>query len=502
MAAVVMLDVSGSMNGGPLNAIRAGLVKFASQVGMQDKAAIATVADEIRWDSNWNATPDQVRAALIGLKTRGSLTRLWDALLEAEDRYPETPIARRLVVISDGHDEGSQHTLDEVIAAAAKQHVVIDSIGMTRSDPKYLANLEKLSTATGGLHRAAQSLTMLEKLVGDGIERYRSMPVVTFRAEGVKPDGKAHPFVVTWKSAAAELQAQIETLVPEDPATSVPTPKVETKSDSQPVAPASKAEGLREKFEQIPKMYLMIGGGVLAALVLGLILFIVLRKGKKTGGLPTPHPQQQAPYQQAPPYQQQPPAFQPGPFQQPPQQQPQGPNVFTTGAFGQAPPAYPPPQQPAPFSPQGGGSTYQPLIFDPPSQPLPQPEPMQQPIEPRAASQPRFYPPSKSNPSAWLVCVEGPSTGRSFAIDEAQFWIGASPNNHLQLGDDPTVSGNHACIAFENDTLGVYDHRSTNGLFLNEERLTEMRRVLQPGDKLRIGRSTFVLQPASGNRTA
>src|SRR3954451_1991533 len=41
MAAVVMLDVSGSMAGGPLNAVRAGLVKFASQVGMQDKAAIA-----------------------------------------------------------------------------------------------------------------------------------------------------------------------------------------------------------------------------------------------------------------------------------------------------------------------------------------------------------------------------------------------------------------------------------------------------------------------------
>jgi pSer/pThr/pTyr-binding forkhead associated (FHA) protein len=68
------------------------------------------------------------------------------------------------------------------------------------------------------------------------------------------------------------------------------------------------------------------------------------------------------------------------------------------------------------------------------------------------------------------------------------------------MADDPTVSGNHACIVYEQDALGIYDHKSTNGLFLNDERLTELRRVLQPGDKLRVGRSTFVVQPASGNR--
>jgi hypothetical protein len=136
---------------------------------------------------------------------------------------------------------------------------------------------------------------------------------------------------------------------------------------------------------------------------------------------------------------------------------------------------------------QGGGSTYQPLVFDPPPP---------QPAAPQPVA-PRFRAPTKSSPSAWLVGSEGPAAGRSFAIDEAQFWIGANPNNHLQLADDPTVSGNHACITYENDTLGVYDHRSTNGLFLNDERLTETRRVLQAGDKLRIGRSIFVVQPAS-----
>jgi pSer/pThr/pTyr-binding forkhead associated (FHA) protein len=121
------------------------------------------------------------------------------------------------------------------------------------------------------------------------------------------------------------------------------------------------------------------------------------------------------------------------------------------------------------------------------------------PPEPARAkfAEPPFHAPSKGNPSAWLVCIEGQSAGRAFPIEDAQYWIGASPNNHLQLGDDQTVSGNHACIAFEHDGLDIYDHKSTNGIYLNDQRLTDGKRVLQPGDRLRIGRSTFVLQPSS-----
>ena len=84
--------------------------------------------------------------------------------------------------------------------------------------------------------------------------------------------------------------------------------------------------------------------------------------------------------------------------------------------------------------------------------------------------------------------------GQSFAVDEAQVWIGAHSNNHVPLADDGNASGNHACIAYENDGLAIYDNRSTNGLFVNEERVTEGRRVLQAGDRVRVGRSVFVVR--------
>ncbi len=435
MSAVVMLDVSGSMMGGPLNAIRAGLVKFTSEATLGDLVAICTVAEETRWDANWNDTGDQLKAALVGLKARGTLTRLWDGLLEVIAKYPETPLARRLVVISDGHDEGSQHTLEQVIVAATQQHVVIDSIGMTRGDPKFLANLARLSSETGGLHRPALSLTMLEQLVGGGIKRYRTIPVVTFRAEGVPADGKMHPFAVTWTGAAAPLQSQVEALVPEDPkAVPVPTIAEPVKVETPPPPEVDKPQ----ESERVPKLWLYVGAGVLAALALGLIAFLTMRKPKQK-----PKPVFQQPLS--------------APTQVPPTQ----------------PVYYPDPPAPA-FMP---GSVYMPLAQEP------------------ARPSTWFAPPAKLKPSAWLVCIEGPAVGKSFAIDEPQFWIGASPNNQLVLEDDPTVSGNHACIAFENDSLRILDHRSTNGLFVNDQRLADNVQLLQPGDRLRVGRSIFVLRP-------
>jgi len=203
-----------------------------------------------------------------------------------------------------------------------------------------------------------------------------------------------------------------------------------------------------------------------------------------------------------PQYQQPPPSYPPPPFVEQP-----GSPLAVTGAFGQRPLPQPPAFAPPPAP--NAGSVYQPLMpeFAVPQPPLapplpPKPAPVFEPgPAPAAAAEPRIQaPPSKGNPSAWLVCIEGPGAGRSYPIDEVQYWIGANPNNHLQLDSDPTVSGNHACIAFEQDALGVYDHHSTNGLFLNGERVTDERRPLNPGDKLRIGRSIFVLHPASGNR--
>jgi len=423
MAVSIALDVSGSMKGRPLNAVRAGLIKFVNDAGPQDKVAVQTIADDGRWDADWDAPRDQFRNALDKLTTRGRLTRLWDALLDAIQHFPVMPLSHHLVVISDGHDEGSSHKEEEVINAARDRGLTVDAIGITRSNPVFLQGLDLLARQTGGQFREAKDSQTLEQLVGNGIQRLKATPVVSFRVDDLAGDGKDHHFDVAWSHDGS--QAHGETVA------SIPT---------MPVA-------LDKRW------YWAIGGaGVLLVTIAAFLLF------RKKPALPMPE------------------------------------------NLGQ--PASATPQ----VTPEVSGQAYAPVVD--PAGPLPprkvavlttaSPAPSRR---SKTEFMPRFPEPSGARPAAWLLGEEGPLAGHRFAVDRKEFWIGTLENNHLRIADDPTVSGNHACLVFDHDVLGIYDHKSTNGTRLNGQLVGEKRSLLRPGDRIKIGRTTFVLQPGANGET-
>lgn len=57
--------------------------------------------------------------------------------------------------------------------------------------------------------------------------------------------------------------------------------------------------------------------------------------------------------------------------------------------------------------------------------------------------------------------------------------------------DDPTVSRRHALLVQRGDGLHVLDDRSLNGVFVDDERVTD--RLLQNGDELVIGRHRLLV---------
>jgi diguanylate cyclase (GGDEF)-like protein len=63
--------------------------------------------------------------------------------------------------------------------------------------------------------------------------------------------------------------------------------------------------------------------------------------------------------------------------------------------------------------------------------------------------------------------------------------VGRSPDRDFALSD-PTVSRNHAGLSWDHDSFLVTDNGSTNGTFLNGERIRTAR--LSSGDTLRFGR--------------
>jgi hypothetical protein len=96
-----------------------------------------------------------------------------------------------------------------------------------------------------------------------------------------------------------------------------------------------------------------------------------------------------------------------------------------------------------------------------------------------------------------LCVVSGPHGGQTVSITAAEFWIGSQSNNHLCLGGDSRVSGNHACIKKQPDGFHLYDHASRNGTWVNGESIGSRIVLLRIGDGLKVGSSEIRLQASN-----
>ena len=85
---------------------------------------------------------------------------------------------------------------------------------------------------------------------------------------------------------------------------------------------------------------------------------------------------------------------------------------------------------------------------------------------------------------AKLVILNQGMTGRAFDLNVERTTVGRVEDNTLQI-PDPSVSSHHAEILLRGTDILVRDLNSTNGTFLNGEKISEI--VLQPGQVLRFG---------------
>ncbi len=98
--------------------------------------------------------------------------------------------------------------------------------------------------------------------------------------------------------------------------------------------------------------------------------------------------------------------------------------------------------------------------------------------------------PLGSTPTKLLV-TGGPLTGTLLPLGSAPLTIGRSPSSTLVL-EDPYASTNHAELVSRDGDWLLSDLGSTNGTFIDDERVAEPR-LLAPNVTVRIGQTTFEL---------
>ena len=85
---------------------------------------------------------------------------------------------------------------------------------------------------------------------------------------------------------------------------------------------------------------------------------------------------------------------------------------------------------------------------------------------------------------AKLVILNQGMTGRTFELNIERTTVGRVEDNTFQIADG-SVSSHHAEILLRGSDILIRDLNSTNGTFINNEKITET--VLKPGQTLRFG---------------
>lgn len=155
VTAGILVDNSGSMSPKRGDVITAALA-FARASNPQDQMFVVNFNDRVSFglpsDVPFTDQPDQLQRALSGIRAIGQ-TSLYDGIAAALDHLKLGNRDRKvLILISDGGDDASKHTLAQVLGMATQSTAIIYAIGIfdEQDGDQKPSVLRRLAKETGG----------------------------------------------------------------------------------------------------------------------------------------------------------------------------------------------------------------------------------------------------------------------------------------------------------------------------------------------------------------
>jgi len=153
---LVALDTSYTLTPAHLKAVQNSLSRYAAEFGSGERLALLGFNNTIHLTTGFTASQDTFTGDINRLRLGGRKTELYRSLLHGIELLGKNEGGRHLLVVSDGHDEGSGQTAEQVLRSATEKGVKISVIGLAglSSDAadRHLAVLKNLAEETGGVY--------------------------------------------------------------------------------------------------------------------------------------------------------------------------------------------------------------------------------------------------------------------------------------------------------------------------------------------------------------
>jgi Ca-activated chloride channel family protein len=181
----IVIDDSGSMRE-KRSAVNTAALTFVKTSNPQDQVFVVNFNDVYYLDTpgDFATNLEELRSALDKIDSRGG-TALYDAVYASLDHLKLGNRDKKvLLVITDGEDNASRYTLEELTRYAQKSNAVVYTIGLLGSEePGGLFKIKR-----GGARRAAKVLEKLAEITGGQAYFPKSLDEVEATCVGIARD--------------------------------------------------------------------------------------------------------------------------------------------------------------------------------------------------------------------------------------------------------------------------------------------------------------------------
>ncbi len=218
LTTMLVMDISGSMNsGGKLPAAKEAAQAYIHQMRAGDQAGLLTFNTSIKYASPITGDFNALVAAINGLRAKND-TAMYDALLEAVEILEASSGRKAIIVLTDGLDNQSTYTADDVIEQIGPAGLSISTIGL--GDPTHgpgaqtaldEAALTSLAERAGGVYGYAENddLSALYELYGRTLQAEYQ---ITYTSPATLRDGVNRSLSVSL-NASSSAAAQVDQTV-------------------------------------------------------------------------------------------------------------------------------------------------------------------------------------------------------------------------------------------------------------------------------------------------
>lgn len=192
----VLVDTSGSVNDRFNFEVRAAST-FVKQVvdNPKDQVFVAGFSHHMRTTQNFTNNPGEVSKGLSKLHDDQGDTAVYDSIVRACKKLAESggrqPVARVLVLLSDGDDNASRATLKDAAEIAQAAEVTIYTVSTNPRGLNLIGDeaLQKLAEQSGGRGLFPASRKQITKAFARIRDELRNRYAVSYRPAEFKPDG-------------------------------------------------------------------------------------------------------------------------------------------------------------------------------------------------------------------------------------------------------------------------------------------------------------------------